>query len=143
MDNTQTGPPGSADLLQDVVSRATYKPGWAISLEHMGRGGEHLAGGEGLTLRVRFSCEDSTRPGASTQLDHLFAVPPASYNRETWERFVLNCLILVETHEAMEFFKVDGRAPFFPAHGTANGFNPYTIQHRRPGDELPGAPAWQ
>lgn len=141
MDNTQAGPPGSADLLADVVSRITYKPGWVITLGHMCRQGEHLAGGEGLTLRVQFSCEDSTRPGESTSLDHLFAVPPAAYNRATWERWVLDCLVQMETHEAMEWFKVDGQAPFFPAHGTQNGFNPYTIQRRHPGDRLPGAPA--
>lgn len=142
MNNVQKGPPDSAYLLKDVVERATYKPGWRISLQEMERTGEHLAGGEGLTLRIQFSSEDSTRPGQATQLDHLFAVPPASYNRETWERWVLDCLIQMETHEAMEFFKIEGRAPFFPAHGTANGFNPYTIARRYPGDNLPGAPVW-
>jgi hypothetical protein len=142
MENTQIGPPGSADLLADVVTTIEYKPGWRVTLEDMVRGGEHLAGGEGLTLRVRFTCEDSTGKGGPQPLDHLFVVPPASYNRETWERFVWDCLASVELHEAMEWFKVNGRAVFFPAHGAANGFNPYIIQRRHPGDNLPGAPAW-
>lgn len=142
-ENTQIGPPGSADLLEDVVRRVTYKPGWTITLAHMARNGEHLAGGAGLTLRVTFASEDSTRPGQIAHLDHLFAVPPAAYNRETWERWILDRLIQMETHEAMEFFKVDGRAPYFPAHGAQNGFDPYTIARRHPGDNLPGAPAWE
>jgi hypothetical protein len=50
--------------------------------------------------------------------------------------------VQMETHEAMEWFKVDGRAVFFPAHGTANGHNPYIISRRHPGDNLPGAPDW-
>lgn len=131
MDNVQKGPPGCASTLADVVRGVTYKPGWSVTLEHMERHGEHLAGGEGLTLRIRFACEDSTRPGQMASLDHLFAVPPAAYSRETWERYVLDCLVQVETHEAMEFFKVNGHAPFFPPHGAANGFCPYTIARRR------------
>ncbi len=142
-ENFQTGPPGSADTLADVVSRVRYKD-WTVTLEQMTeRLGEHLAGGYGLTLRVRFDCADSTGKGGPQPLDHIFAVPPASYSAETWERWILDCLIQVETHEAMEWFKVDGRAVFFPAHGAANGFNPYTIQRRHLGDNLPGAPAWE
>lgn len=142
MENVQAGPPDSGDVLAEVVASVTYKPGWTLALAHMERLGEHLAGGSGLTLRVQFRCEDSTRPGATTSLDHLFAVPPAAYNRETWERWVLDCLIQVETHEAMEWFKVNDHAPFFPAHGAGNGFNPYAIQRRYLGDDRPGAPAW-
>lgn len=130
MDNAQKGPPGCGDLLADVVQTITYKPGWQITVGHMQRTGEHLAGGEGLTLRVTFTSDDSTGTQGSVALDHLFVVPPAAYNRETWERFVLDCLIQMETHEAMEWFKVDGHAPFFPPHGTANGSNPYTIVRR-------------
>lgn len=142
LENMQHGPPDSADLLADVVARTTYKPGWTIRLSYMQRWGEHLAGGEGLTLSVRLESEDSTTPGQTTRLHHLFAVPPAAYNRETWERWVLDCIIQVETHEALEWFKVDGQAPYFPAHGTQNGHNPYTIQRRHHEDGLPGAPVY-
>jgi hypothetical protein len=129
-DNTQVGPPGCADTLVNVLERVTYKPGWEMSVDHVERRGEHLDGGEGLTLSIRFPCEDSTRPGETTKLNHLFVVPPAEYSRETWERWLLDCLIEVETHEAMEFFKVDGWAPFFPPHGPRNGSSPYTIARR-------------
>jgi hypothetical protein len=129
-DNTQVGPPGCADVLYEVLAGVTYKPGWELSVDHVRRTGEHLAGGEGLTLSIRFPCEDSTKPGEMTKLNHLFVVPPAEYSRETWERWLLECLIQVEIHEAMEFFQVDGTAPFFPPHGYANGASPYTIQRR-------------
>lgn len=143
INNVQIGPQGSAELLEDVIAGVTYKPGWMVALKYMKRHGEHLAGGEGLTLSVRVTCADSTKPGESVGLHHLFAVPPAAYNRETWERWVLDCLIQVETHEALEWFKVGGQAPYFPAHGTQNGFNPYTIARRSAGDDLPGAPVYE
>ena len=142
LDNVQYGPPGSADVLADVVAHITYKPGWEITVTHQEVTGEHLGGGHGLYLGVGWTAENSCFPGSFGTPYHVFAVPPASYNRETWERWVLDCLIECERHEAMEFFKVDGKAPFFPAHGMMNGHSPYTIAHRRPGDGLPGAPAW-
>lgn len=130
MQIVQIGPPGSVDLLQEVVESVTYKPGWTLALKEMYRHGEHLGGGTGTTLSVRLECEDSTKPGEKVGLHHLFAVPPAAYNRQTWERWVLDCIIQVETHEALEFFRVDGWAPYFPPHGFANGHNPYVIERR-------------
>jgi hypothetical protein len=131
-DNTQIGPPGCADTLVDVVGRITYKPGWKILLADIVRVHEHLAGGSGLTLIIENdSVPDSTDPSKQVGLTHFFVVPPASYDAETWERWVLDCIIQVESHEAMEFFKVDGWAPYFPPHGPANGRSPYTIERRQ------------
>lgn len=115
-------------MLIDVVRSITYKPGWTITIEHMTRRYEHLAGGEGMTLRIEFRNQDSTNPGNEVGLDHYFAVPPAMYDRETWERWVFDRIVEMETHEAMEFFHVDGWAPFFPPHGDMNGRSPYTIE---------------
>lgn len=130
-DNTQIGPAGSSELIKEVVKSITYKPGWTIECEHMVRQFEHLAGGEGLTLRIQFRAVDSTDPTREVGLDHYFAVPPAMYDRETWERWVFDCIAQMEIHEAMEMFKVDGWAPFFPPHGNMNGRSPYTIERRK------------
>ncbi len=130
LENVQYGPPGSGELLVDVVAHITYKPGWEITVTHQDVTGEHLGGGSGLYLGVGWTAEDSTGSGGIGHPYHVFAVPPAAYNRETWERWVLDCLIECETHEAIEFFKVDGWAPFFPPHGMQNGTSPYTINRR-------------
>ena len=53
-------------------------------------------------------------------------VPPASWDRQTWQRWILDCILQVETHEALEFFAVDDIKPYFPAHGP--GKNPYEIR---------------
>lgn len=143
MDNAQYGPPGSADLLEEVVKHVSYKPGWWFSLEYRARNGEHLAGGGGLTLTVGADLPDSTNNGAtSTGVGHFFAVPPAAYNQETWERWVLDCILQVELHEALEWFHIDDQVPFFPAHGDGNGNSPYAINRRHPDDNLPGAPLY-
>jgi hypothetical protein len=53
------------------------------------------------------------------------AVPPTSWERTAWIRWVFDQILLVERHEAMEFYSVAGEKPFFPAHGP--GRNPYTV----------------
>lgn len=125
MNNHQQGPP--ADTLAEVVAHTTYKPGWKLWLADQQRETEHLAGSQGLTLCISAVVKDSTTDG-NTTVEHWFIPPTASYDSETWQRWVLDCLIKVETHEAMEFFKVDGNAVFFPAHGV--GRDPYTIERR-------------
>ena len=129
LENTQTGPRGSADLLGEVVGRITYKEGWTFALDDIPRETEHLAGSRGLTLRITATVEDSYEPGSRTTVEHWFAVPPAAYDAPTWVRWVLDCVLLVEQHEALEFFRLDGKLTHPPAHGI--GRNPYTIEAQR------------
>jgi hypothetical protein len=56
---------------------------------------------------------------------HLFPVPPAAYNRDSWQRWLFERLLEVERHEAMEFFQIDGTKPYAPNHGP--GWDPYLI----------------
>lgn len=132
MKNEQHGPPHAADALAAVVSSVTYKPGWRLWLADMDRPTEHYAGSSGLTLCIAADVPDSTKVDGDwiprdgrTNVEHWFHIPPVSWKRPAWERWVLDCLLLVERHEAMEFFRVDGEAVFFPAHGS--GANPYEI----------------
>jgi hypothetical protein len=57
---------------------------------------------------------------------HLMPVLPAAYDEESWMRWVLEQIEMVERHEMLEFFRVDGDQPYFPAHGP--GQNPYAIR---------------
>jgi hypothetical protein len=62
---------------------------------------------------------------------HYFPVPPATFDRDTWTRWVFDTLGLVDDHERMEDFALatpDGEAetrPFAPNHGP--GRNPYVV----------------
>lgn len=128
MRNHQEGPQHAADALANVVNEVTYKAGWKIWLAYIDRPTEHYAGSSGLTLCIAATVPDSTRPGYTTKVEHWLAVPPTSWNGPTWERWVLDQILLVERHEAMEFYAVDGVKLFFPAHGP--GRDPYTIERR-------------
>lgn len=123
------------EALADVVARLTYK-GWRIWLEDLDRG----QGSVGLTLIIQSATPDAYAPPDRGEtvcgqphpqminVRHFFIVPAAAYDQPTWMRWVFDCCLLVETHEAMEFFQVDGSRPFAPLHGP--GKNPHSIHER-------------
>jgi hypothetical protein len=70
--------------------------------------------------------EDAYCPeGLHRRVHHYFPVPAATYDLRSWRRWLLDCFIKVETHEACEFFQIGGERPFAPNHGP--GRDPYTI----------------
>ncbi len=52
-------------------------------------------------------------------------VPPASYNKRSWQRWLFDQILLVERHETMEFFTIDEEKPYSPNHGPGN--DPYIV----------------
>jgi hypothetical protein len=140
--NLQKGEPAAGDVLEDLVDRVTYKPGWTFELREISRG----QGCEGLTLMIGATVQNSFG-GDDISVLHLMPVPPAAYDEATWKRWVLDQILLVEKHEALEFYRVDGDQPFFPNHDP--GKDPYAIVETQTHDEahapaLPwhgGAPA--
>jgi hypothetical protein len=110
-------------LLKEIVASLEYRPKWKFHLLDEDRG----QGCMGLTFEVVTRGYNSyhIEGGEFYGVRHLFTVPAASYNRRSWIRWVFNCLIQVETHEAMEFFSLDGTRPYAPNHGEGN--DPYMI----------------
>jgi hypothetical protein len=138
MRNRQVGPDDAADILADVVAQTTYKPGWTFELREVERG----QGSEGLTLLISATVPDSCNEGAQVGFCHLFPVLPAAYNREAWTGWVLECISMVERHEALEWFRVNGEQVFFPSH--APGDNPYaTYRVRTTEQAFAAAQPWQ
>jgi hypothetical protein len=109
--------------LADLVSKLTYRPGWKFRLEDVDRG----QGSKGLTLVILTKGYDSYHPerGDGYRVYHYMLVPPASYDRRSWENWLFEQLLLVEKHECMEFFTIDGKKPKAPAHGPGN--DPYLV----------------
>lgn len=116
---TQTAP--HPHELSDLVSRLTYRPGWHFALAHTDRG----QGSEGLTLHVYGEFPDTYDVEKTLRVVHFFPVPPAAYDRRSWQRWLLDQLLLVERHECCEFFQIDGERPYAPHHGPGN--DPYII----------------
>lgn len=117
---TQIAPP--ADALMDLVRRLGYKPGWRFELENVDRG----QGSAGLTLEIFITAPDTNDLTREVHVVHFMIVPAASFNEQSWRRWLFEQILLVEQHEAAEFFRIDGQQPFAPNHGP--GFDPYTIR---------------
>lgn len=112
------------EALAELVAAWTYKPGWTFTLhDDLDRG----QGSQGLTLDVVSRTYNSHHPeaGEGYRVHHYMIVPPAAFNRRSWERWLLEQCLLIERHEACEFAMVDGVQPFAPNHGPGN--DPYMV----------------
>lgn len=107
--------------LADLVSKLRYRRGWTFDLLDTDRG----QGSKGLTLIITTWGTDSYHPdrGDGYRVHHYMLVPPAAYDRRSWTSWLFEQLLLVERHECMEFFVIDGERPRAPAHGPGN--DPY------------------
>ena len=108
-------------LLARLVERLKYKAGWTFELAHIDRG----QGSEGLTLTINITVPDSYNPERRMRVNHYMIVPPAAYDERSWTRWLLDQILLVEQHEACEFFLIDDKRPYAPHHAPGN--NCYTI----------------
>lgn len=110
------------DTLRDLVARASYKAGWRLRFDpDFDRGQDS----RGPTLIITIDVPDSYAPEKSFLVNHLMIVPDASYNERSWRRWLFEQILLVEKHEAMEFFKIDDARPYAPNHGPGN--DPYYV----------------
>jgi hypothetical protein len=116
---TQTAP--YPELLYGLVDRLTYKAGWRFSLADIDRG----QGSEGLTLVINLTGPDSYHTERTISVNHYMIVPAASYDERAWQWWLLQQLLAVESHEACEFFQIDGDRPYAPNHGP--GRDPYQL----------------
>lgn len=109
------------EALKEIVSNIKYKEGWVFSLDEDSDRGQ---GCTGPTLNIFVTAPDSY-VDRNMRVLHMMPVPAAAYNMQSWRRWVFEQILLVERHEAAEFFEVNGRKPFAPHH--LDGNDPYTI----------------
>ena len=112
------------EKLADLISRLEYRPGWDFKLHEIDRG----QGSKGLTLAIYIGTIDTDKLPLTIPMHvvHYMPVPPAAYNEASWRRWLFEQILLVEQHEASEFFKIDGNKPYQANHGP--GYDPYTIR---------------
>lgn len=103
-------------MLAAVVASLRYKPGWTFK----------IAGPLGRYLCVFAATPDSHHPERPRTTQHQFEIPDEI---EDVERWLFDCLLLCELHEAGEFFEVAGRRPFYPNHQDEG--SPYELVDRR------------
>lgn len=122
MTSTQRFP--TPTILLDLVYGLKYRPGWTFTIiDDLDRG----QGSEGMTLDIVTSGYNSYHPerGQTYAVHHYMPVPPAAYDKRSWQRWLLDQILLIERHEACEFFEIDGQRPYAPHHGPGN--DPYII----------------
>lgn len=117
---TQAAPWPAA--LKKLVTNLRYKPGWYFTLNDIDRG----QGSRGLTLIINIHTLNSYRPEERISVNHYMIVPAANYDERSWRRWLFDQVLLVERHEACEFFTLDGDKPYAPSHGP--GSDPYLIR---------------
>lgn len=110
------------DVLQKVVDNTHCLPGWSFRTKT-----EDGA----LRLVIRVEGYDSSYPSEDIPrcTDHFFPAPIATYNYQSWRRWIFECCRRVMNHELGEWFCVDGVRPFQPLHGP--GEDPYTVHEFR------------
>ncbi|MGH3203865.1 MAG: hypothetical protein ACRDP5_17700 [Streptosporangiaceae bacterium] len=116
--------------LADLVAKLSYRVdrGWRVWLEdnlQRDKPGRHSGESRGMTLVVQRCGPDTYHPDNVIAVNHYFPVPPATFNRQSWRRWLFDRLGDVDDHERCEDFIIDGRRPFAPNHGP--GWNPYLI----------------
>lgn len=120
--------------LADIVAHTRYKKDFRFALkQHTDDGGANF-----LALSIIAMTDDSIREGQRRGTQHLFIVPPATYNRANWIRWVYERVVDVERHEAAEFFRVGEERVFPPLHG--NGNDPYFQWHLTSPEEARKSP---
>lgn len=113
--------------LANVVARLRYKENWTFELRDEDRG----QGCTGLTLVITVVGPDTYHPATLRGVGHYFIVPAANYDERSWRRWLFDTIVKVETHEAMEWFVLEGGRgedfrPYAPNHSP--GHDPYTVR---------------
>ena len=119
-------------ILGRLVDRLAYRPGWTFVLADIDRG----QASKGLTLDITTSGYNSYHPGQGQnyRVHHYMPVPPAAYDERSWRRWLFEQLLLVERHEACEFFQINGERSYAPHHGP--GDDPYIVFEHGSDDDV-------
>lgn len=108
--------------LGDLIEGFKHRPNWTFTLEDLDRG----QGSAGLTFIVHITEPDSYDHSKMRSVVHYFPVPPAAYDRRSWQRWLLDRCMEVSRHEDCEHFTIYGEKPYAPSHGPGN--DPYMIR---------------
>jgi hypothetical protein len=88
------------------VASLTYKPGWAFK----------IGGPLNRYVCVFATTPDSLQPGRQRCTQHMFEIPDDVADVAGFHRWLFSRLLDAERHEAAEFYRVAGQAPFWPNH---------------------------
>lgn len=116
--------------LAELVAALEYREhlGWSTWLDNdcqRDKPGRHSGESRGLTLVVQRTGPDTYHPDRVISVLHYFPVPPATFTRGSWQRWLFDTLGKVDEHERMEDFVIGGTRPYAPLHKP--GEDPYVV----------------
>lgn len=97
--------PLTIQQMQDELDKITYRKGWKFSVRQ--------GAFEGAILEVVAWLDDSVNVGKKMKFHPPIPIPPCR-SIEDFHLWLIYRLIRIESHEAREFFKVDGVPVFYP-----------------------------
>lgn len=107
------------DELERFLGLWTFGPQMTVAPRLVRHDDENYA-----VLYVYLHTPNSYEPGfPDRHTGHEFVVPVATYNYQTWRRWVYDRMCAAALHEVGEWFMDDGERVFAPHHG--NGEDPY------------------
>jgi len=86
--------------LADELDRITYRPGWTFSI--------YTDVHQGPTLRIIATVQDGYHPDNTIDLGINSRIPDIITTPDLFHRWLLWRVLEVESHEAREFFRIDG-----------------------------------
>ena len=138
----------NVEKLEDFLKKFTYKDKWSfginksvprmfvIGLETEDSTGQYdpYFSNEMYSFLERRAYGHLTNPEFGDHytpftVAHVFHIPVEPMDQKELERYVLDRILDVDRHEAMENFKIGGFAPFFPDHDHVEKL--YAIHNRR------------
>lgn len=91
--------------IEDELKKITYRNGWKFFAYHGAWEGQHL--------RIEATVPDSVELGKNVELKIETPIPPCP-DVDYFYHWLIYRLIRIETHEAREWFKVNGIPVFYP-----------------------------
>ncbi len=107
----------NAEKVEGMINKLTYKEGWSFStLSYFSNTGWLFE------LRISIDVQDSKSLVSGKTIIPLstntwFPVPDDPMDDREAERWLLDCIMLVEQHEMCKLFRIDGEAIFYQNHG--------------------------
>lgn len=91
------------DLVYDPPMHLTVHPNWRFRLTDRIRdpADTHIGEAGGLTFTVTAFTQDAYSDELRG-VDHLFPVPAATYDRQSWQLWIKDCLLSIHDHEINE-----------------------------------------
>ncbi len=119
----------NADKIESMLKQFTYKEGWAFSIfTHTSHTVSIFELRIGVTTRVSDSLVGD-KTAIQMLVNHPFSIPQYLMDDREAERWLLDCILMVEQHGACKRFKIGGKDIFYQEPG--EGAISYRITRKR------------